>query len=1181
MAIKTISNTGGNFNTTGAWTDGILPVAGDSVVATATSGPLTISAATVSIVSANFTNYTSTLTINNTFNVTTTVVFVSGMTIAGTSGTLTISPTTGASLTSGGKTLTCGLTTTGTSQTYTLVDSWTVDGTVTLQGTSSQIINGNTLFCKSNLTVNGLSQSGTTTIVLSGTGTWSSDFTSRILQNSLTINTTGTITISGTVNYNTGTLTFTAGTVIATGSTLAIAASTTFNTNGITWNNVTISATATVTLSSNLTWSGTFSITGGNTTFAGAGVMSGAALSITTSAGTVILNNDITCTGLVTLGAPSAGCTLSGSSGIKRIITSGGITNLTTSSFITCNISIQVTGGTITSASSVPTGGYYTINTGYQFEIAGNVTIAATGAFYIYGGVATGTGGTFKHTSGTVTTTGSTVWLHSMYINSGTITWNNMWILSGGPTTTVLQSDMTVNGLLTLGYLTVGYTINNDGTTRTIIANGGITMSGSTSAVVGTANIRVTGGTITGVSTVQLRNNLELTGNITFATGVTFYYNTGTILYTSGVITTSNSTLSIGASTTLNTTGITWNNVTISATSTVTLSSNLAWSGTFSITGGNTTFAGVGVMSGASLTITTPGGLVTLNANITCTGLVTLGAVSSVTTLSSSGGTRTIITSGGITNTTITGNIVCNINIKVTSGTITASATSPANGGYYQVNTGYQFEIDGNVTFASTGAFYIYGGVSIGTGGSFKHTSGTVTTTGSSVWFHTSLYIDSGTITWNNVWFLSGASSTAVLQSDVTVNGLLTLGYLTAGFYINNDGTTRTIIANAGITLSGSTSAVVGTANIKATGGTITGVSTVQLRNNLELAGNVTFASGVTFYYNTGTILYTSGTITTTNSTINIGAATTLNTGIMAWGNVTISGSTTFVITLTSDFNIAGTFTILSGSTLSFTLSGGLLKTSGDFVIGGSGNGPVIFNVPNDITVNNLSTVSQVSTSTYTLNSNNISISGSLTIDMYSTAYSLLGTTNLILTGNGTISCLSGGSLKSNLTINTGGRIKIGTNFVYSVGTLTYLAGNVVAKNSTLSLGTSTLINCHRVNFDRIAITSASIITMNEFFSGSPGLKTTITPSSITNYTITFQDRTEKFSRFIKINRATLSNPGQLTVITDRGNQLNNVGIRFAPNQRPNGVSKNNPTIKPYQVSGLTPTQLLADPALS
>jgi fibronectin-binding autotransporter adhesin len=814
MALRTVSNAGGGWNSTLAWVGGVVPIAGDTVDFTATSGPLIVNISTATLIGIDFTNYVNTITFNQPINTNGTVnLGTGGYTQDGTNGLIINGSTTISGTTTWSRTISF----TGTTYVITLSNTLNITGQVTFSQagtlsfsvgvntfnptgnilvahgtttlpnnlnivnlsaipstTTQPTLNGNSINISGNLTLNssvsGMFLGGTTNLVLNGSGsqTWSHSGTAMQLRNNLTISASGTITISGIVYYNTGILTYTGGTVTTTSSTLNIGTSTTLNTSGILWNNITVTATSTLTLTSNLAWSGTFSITAGNTTFAGVGTMSGAALSITTIGGTVILNNDITCTGLVTLGVGGGtGCTLNSSGGTRTIITSGGIKNATTSSFITCNINIKVTGGTITSSGNPLIGGYYQVNTGYQFEIDGNVTFASTGAFYIYGGVNTGTGGTLKHTSGTVTTTGSSVIIHSMFVNSGTITWNNMWILSGAPTITVLQSNMTVNGLLTLGYLIVGYTINNDGTARTITANGGITMSGSTSVVLGTANIRATGGTITGIGTVQLRNNLELAGNITFASGVTFSYNTGTLLYTSGTITTTNSTLAISASTTLNTSGVPWVNIIINGTSTITLSSNLAWSGTFSITAGNTTFSGVGIMSGAALTITNSNGTVTLNNDITCTGLVTLGVASTGTTLNSSGGTRTIITSGGLTNATTTSFIVFNINIRVTGGTITSSGST--SGGYYQINTGYQFEIAGNVAFSAS-TFYIYGGVSTGTGGTFRYTSGVVTTTGSFIWVQ-ALNFNPGSIQWNNVWFISGSSSTTVLQSDVTVNG--------------------------------------------------------------------------------------------------------------------------------------------------------------------------------------------------------------------------------------------------------------------------------------------------------------------------------------------------------------------------------------------------------------------------
>src|ERR1035438_6268468 len=103
MATRTIANGGGNFSATGTWVEAAVPVAGDAVVATGTSGQLTVDVASggVGLLSFIMTGYTNTLTMNATLTVAGTVTFVSGMTIAGTSDLIC---NTTATLTSGGKT---------------------------------------------------------------------------------------------------------------------------------------------------------------------------------------------------------------------------------------------------------------------------------------------------------------------------------------------------------------------------------------------------------------------------------------------------------------------------------------------------------------------------------------------------------------------------------------------------------------------------------------------------------------------------------------------------------------------------------------------------------------------------------------------------------------------------------------------------------------------------------------------------------------------------------------------------------------------------------------------------------------------------------------------------------------------------------------------------------------------
>ncbi len=71
MPTKTVAAGGGNFTAGATWVGGVAPVAGDDIVANATSGNLTINATTVSLLGANFTGYTGTLAFGNnvmTFN---------------------------------------------------------------------------------------------------------------------------------------------------------------------------------------------------------------------------------------------------------------------------------------------------------------------------------------------------------------------------------------------------------------------------------------------------------------------------------------------------------------------------------------------------------------------------------------------------------------------------------------------------------------------------------------------------------------------------------------------------------------------------------------------------------------------------------------------------------------------------------------------------------------------------------------------------------------------------------------------------------------------------------------------------------------------------------------------------------------------------------------------------------
>jgi hypothetical protein len=62
MATRTVSAAGGNFTAGATWVGGIAPVAGDDIVANATSGNLTMNVVSpISLIGDNFTGYTGTL----------------------------------------------------------------------------------------------------------------------------------------------------------------------------------------------------------------------------------------------------------------------------------------------------------------------------------------------------------------------------------------------------------------------------------------------------------------------------------------------------------------------------------------------------------------------------------------------------------------------------------------------------------------------------------------------------------------------------------------------------------------------------------------------------------------------------------------------------------------------------------------------------------------------------------------------------------------------------------------------------------------------------------------------------------------------------------------------------------------------------------------------------------------
>ena len=86
MPQRTIAAGGGNWNSTSTWVEGAVPTSSDFVVGNASSGQLTINVA-AACQYVDFTNWTNTLTMNNTLTLSlasSTNTFGSGMSFAGT-----------------------------------------------------------------------------------------------------------------------------------------------------------------------------------------------------------------------------------------------------------------------------------------------------------------------------------------------------------------------------------------------------------------------------------------------------------------------------------------------------------------------------------------------------------------------------------------------------------------------------------------------------------------------------------------------------------------------------------------------------------------------------------------------------------------------------------------------------------------------------------------------------------------------------------------------------------------------------------------------------------------------------------------------------------------------------------------------------------------------------------------
>lgn len=257
MAVITISDTGGNWNATSSWDGGVVPLATDDVLATATSGSLTVNVAST-IVNIDLSLYENTLNLNAQLTINGLATIGGSMSFAGYTGNILQNGGTMSALStapvitryghSGGTINFVG---------DLSVMNYSVSGGPIINGTGSTLINGSF----SMASVNTQWMGGTRTLKMVGTGSVSVnlntigsdiDFDTQGVVCPFVIDTDGTITITsltighrrstvgGSFSYIKGNIPIT-GSGNATSPRLILGGSNggnpqhTFNCGGMTW----------------------------------------------------------------------------------------------------------------------------------------------------------------------------------------------------------------------------------------------------------------------------------------------------------------------------------------------------------------------------------------------------------------------------------------------------------------------------------------------------------------------------------------------------------------------------------------------------------------------------------------------------------------------------------------------------------------------------------------------------------------------------------------------------------------------------------------------------------------------------------------------------------------------------------------------------------------------------------
>jgi autotransporter-associated beta strand protein len=573
--------------------------------------------------------------------------------------------------------------------------------------------------------------------------------------------------------------------------------------------------------------------------------------------------------------------------------------------------------------------------------------------------------------------------------NAGTITFNNAAVFGG-----VVGNDSQTN-TITGGVGSNVTAITQASTVNPLtISNTALTVnSGSTTLTNSSTPLFTVSGGINGTGNLVLDNNSTTASGISITT--TTVNNAGTI---TNAGTGTGSTL-ISANIGANVTQIIEN----SASSNLTLGgANTAFAGQIIATSGTIQANAANAVNNTGILATVTGGALDLNGYNATIGALTGGGVATGI-VTDSGASATLTLSGSATNTfggAITGSLGFTV-AGTTTETLTGSdsytgATTINSGATLQLGdgtTGHDGTILSSSGITDNGSL-IYDRFGSLSSGVVISGSGAVTVSGPGSQTFTAANTYNGATTINSGATLqlgngvSSSSDGSVANSAITDNGTLVYNYAGA------ESTSQTVTGSGNLTVAGpgsltvntgahlnytGTTSVTGTLIVLASGGlsgSLPNTSAVNIATGGVIDNDGTINSAATVNLNGGTLegQGTVGSIVANGGTLAAGAgATTYDTlsagPLTATGNVTLSGSTTFSITLgvasAGDNNslaaggtasLSGSLQLVLGSAFSDASGGGYLDMVNVILTDGAlqgqfaqGNSIRVFNSADDM----------------------------------------------------------------------------------------------------------------------------------------------------------------------------------------------------------------------------------------